>query len=79
MNSNDLVKENRKLQNSNKHLIDKNKKYVDCIKAARSYILNHSTYELPNEWIFHGDISFVFDLLDISSDYYKVSQKGKLE
>ncbi len=63
------------LKQYNTNLKKKNEEYRHCIKIVRSYILNHSTYELPNEWTFHGDISLVFDLLSPSCEYYK-NQRG---
>lgn len=58
----------KKLENANKYLKLKNDKYLKIIKTTRSYILKNTIYKLPNEWDFKGDISIVFDLLDISNN-----------
>lgn len=67
MNLDDLKKENLSLKQSVSRLTKFNKHYKFIIKKSKSYILHNSTYELPNEWSFHGDISFVLDLLSISA------------
>ena len=46
-----------------------NEHYVSIINKAKKYILKNSMYELPNKWIFKGDISFVYDLLCVQLNY----------
>lgn len=71
MNSDDLQKENLKLKNKIKQLEEKLESFKMINRKCCTYILNHSTYKLPNYWEFHGDISYIYDLLITKKAYKK--------
>lgn len=47
------------------------KKYEESIETTRKYILKNIDYQLPNKWNFKGNIEIVYDLLDLSIEYYR--------
>ena len=69
MDINSIEKENKRLNSQIMLLKCYNEHYVSIINKAKKYILKNSMYELPNKWIFKGDISFVYDLLCVQLNY----------